>query len=81
MEEKPKYLRKVIRIDGEESEKPVEFTDCVDVDSGWIKTISEPKDFKKIVYLGECDFDGDMFAVYNHEEIQIFKGHLNSGKY
>lgn len=35
---------------------------------------------EKIVYLGKCAEDGDMFAVYNGY-IMIFKGRLNSGKY
>lgn len=35
----------------------------------------------KIVYLGHCAEDGDMFAVYHCGYIMIFKGELNSGKY
>ena len=35
----------------------------------------------KVVYLGRCDEDGDMFAVYAYGYIMVFKGHLNSGKY
>ena len=37
---------------------------------------------KKIVYLGFCRQDGDMFALYTCDEyIMIFKGELNSGCY
>jgi hypothetical protein len=32
----------------------------------------------KIVYLGNCDHDGDMFAVYTKDGyIEIFKGEIN----
>lgn len=36
---------------------------------------------KKVVYLGKCEEDGDMFALYVNGFIMIFKGRLNSGKY
>lgn len=39
------------------------------------------KHCKKVVYLGHCKQDGDMFAVYYGEFIEIWKGNLNSGKY
>lgn len=35
----------------------------------------------KVVYLGKCEEDGDMFALYTNGFIMIFKGHLNSGTY
>lgn len=35
----------------------------------------------KVVYLGKCNEDGDMFAVYHDGFIKIFRGHLNNGKY
>lgn len=76
-------MKSVIYIDKEEEtkEKPVEFTECLDMIIGWRPSLVEPKDYDRIVYLGNCAADGDMFAVYNDKYISIFKGHLNSGKY
>lgn len=46
---------------------------------------SKEKSYKQnansIMYLGKCEQDGDMFAVYLNGYIMIFKGHVNSGKY
>lgn len=75
-------MREVIRIDKkEENEKPVEFTHWLDNRDGWSKTMNVPSIFDKVVYLGDCIYDGDMFACYRGGEINIYKGHLNSGKY
>lgn len=35
----------------------------------------------RVVYLGKCQQDKDMFCLYSAGYIMIFKGHLNSGKY
>ena len=76
-------MKEVIRIEGEKSteEKPVEFTHEMNECSGWQLSPFGTEHFLKIVYLGECSVDGDMFAAYSAECISIFKGHLNSGKY
>lgn len=78
-------MRKVIRIDEQKTEnkKPVEFTHHLHDDKGWVVSfVDNPGDFKKIVYLGKCLVDGDMFACYyGSGSISIFKGHLNSGEY
>lgn len=63
------------------SEKPVEFTHRHHYIDGWIEDKSSPVYYSKIVYLGKCNTDGDMFAAYDSGSIYIFKGHLNSGKY
>lgn len=79
-----KYPNSVIRVDKEEDQqekKPVEFTHCFWGDDGWVATKIRPDKYRKIVYLGKCDIDGDMFAAYNNDNIEIFKGHLNSGRY
>ena len=80
---KPKQMKEVIRI--EEQTKPnnvpVEFTHELFGEEGWEETTLEPRDVDKVVYLGKCSVDGDMFAGYISEAICIFKGHLNSGKY
>jgi hypothetical protein len=79
-------MKEVIRI-GEvvqESEKPVKFTHYLHDEEGWIenKVLNVFTGFIKIVYLGRCCVDGDMFSTYTHTNgISIYKGHLNSGKY
>jgi hypothetical protein len=84
MEREVIYVQKL-----EQNEKPVEFTEIFDTGEGWVKTkrkpqefVKKPRDFKKIVYLGKCTVDGDMFACYTDTGcIAITKGYLNSGKY
>jgi len=47
-------------------------------------TCDTPQDSRidRIVYLGYCQKDGDMFAVYSQESYTtIYKGHLNDGTY
>ena len=80
-------MRDVIRVpectEKEPECKPIEFTHYKG-DNGWIKSSSlrsKPREFDKIVYLGKCSQDGDMFAAYDEDFISIYKGHLNSGKY
>jgi hypothetical protein len=77
-------MKEVIRI-GEvvqESVKPVEFTHYQSTTEGWCKTSVHFNALNKIVFLGKCDNDGDMFAGYwASGVIMIYKGHLNSGKY
>lgn len=76
-------MREVIRIDEskQETEKPVEFTHFLSSSNNWLTTNSIPSEFEKVVYLGSCKFDGDMFAAYVSGTIGIYKGRLNSGKY
>jgi len=72
----------VIGIDGKnKTDKPVEFTHVFNTDEGWEVTSILPAQYKKIVYLGKCEHDGDMFEAYVDDCIDIFKGHLNSGNY
>lgn len=77
-------MRKVITIpetESQENQKPVEFTHYQDRVKGWCEKAFKPTKDYKVVYLGKCDIDGDMFAVYRYESINIYKGHLNSGMY
>jgi hypothetical protein len=79
-------MKRVIMI-GEEPQKEskgVEFTHRFNDENGWGETFinSNDEDIEKIVYLGKCKKDGDMFAVYfRFKTIIIFKGHLNDGTY
>lgn len=43
--------------------------------NGWKETDATVKEYKKIIYLGRCKNDGDMFACYYHlGTIVIFRG-------
>lgn len=76
-------MKEVIRIDiPQATDNPVVFTHYLSVERGWGVTDNEPSGFERVVYLGPCTCDGDMFATYTAEgHIDIFKGHLNSGRY
>jgi hypothetical protein len=76
-------MKEVIRIPEtkeEKQDKLVEFTHILDI-NGWESTSSTPNHYERIVFLGKCVVDGDMFAAYRDGGIVIFKGYLNSGKY
>jgi len=78
-------MKQVIMIPSVEEVKPVEFTHVLLSGEGWKRVgnhYPNDKDNTKVVYLGKCGVDGDMFAVYTDKnKIIIYKGHLNSGKY
>lgn len=79
----------VIRIPGIEDnneEKPLELTHIVSssiihADTWGEFDRSDIKEYDKIVYLGHCKVDGDLFAGYSDGIIDLFRGNLNSGKY
>jgi hypothetical protein len=76
-------MRKAIII-GEEPKKEskgIEFTHYLNNSSGWNNAMDEFSDVKKVVYLGKCSVDGDMFACYAGDIISIRKGNLNDGTY
>jgi len=75
--------RRVIFIEQpQENDKPVEFTHYLSGADGWGRTKTKPSEYEKVVYLGKCEVDGDVFAgYYFNGRITIFKGHLNSGRY
>ena len=41
---------------------------------GWIPSSLNPEDFDKVIYLGNCGADGDMFACYTSDTINIYRG-------
>ncbi len=45
---------------------------------GW-RTITYLKEINRVVYLGKCSLDGDVFAVYHKGNISFAKGSLNNG--
>ena len=75
-------MKEVIKIDiPQATDRPVVFTHLLS-DEGWTDCNFQPSDYNKVVYLGKCLRDGDMFAAYtNGGHIDIYKGHLNSGRY
>jgi hypothetical protein len=79
--------KQVIRIpelsDDKTEQKGIEFTHILMGDSGWFERNDLPQTFSKIVYLGKCSVDGDLFAAYTKEwgHIIIYKGKLNNGSY
>ena len=76
-------MRKVIMIGQEprEESKGIEFTHYLSGKEGWVEANSQPEDADKIVYLGKCCIDGDMFTAYFSKSICIYKGKLNDGTY
>lgn len=74
-------MKKVIRISEQTNQKPIEFTHSLNEFNGWEETTISPNIFDKIVYLGNCSDDGDMFAAYQDGVIIIYKGYFNDGVY
>lgn len=81
-------MKSVIHIpeNNTENNEPVEFTYMlIGEKNNWLETNKvKPNMYSKIVYLGKSYALGDMFACYTSSpfaEIEIFRGHLNSGKY
>ena len=58
----------------EKRNKKTTFEQYLNGVGGWIYAVKTPEDFDKVVYLGNCDIDGDMFACYKQDVIQIYKG-------
>jgi hypothetical protein len=80
-------MREAIRINEEEGdENPIQLTHFLQsADEGWCKMKGDTSRYSKIVYLGACDgWDSwDRFACYKGggNDVYLWKGHLNSGKY
>jgi hypothetical protein len=70
----PQLLR-----DDTQPQRPIEFTYELTPSAGWTVTTAKPDRYARVVYLGECSIDGDMFAAYEGGDISIFKGHYNDG--
>lgn len=78
-------MKKAILVQGAEPpkrQKEIELTHNWSTD-GWDELSNKkvPKNCEKVVYLGNCSEDGDMFAVYQYGFILICKGRFNSGTY
>jgi hypothetical protein len=76
-------MREAIRINGNKcNENPIELTHCLQSGNGeWFEMNGDTSRYSKIVYLGTCR-GGDRFACYKGgDDVYLWKGHLNSGKY
>lgn len=68
-------MTKFISIDDtKEEKKETVFTHYLYGRGGWEKATTQPKEFTKVLYLGKCKVDGDMFAIYESDLIDIYKG-------
>jgi len=59
--------------EAKETKKETVFTHLLNSE-GFSETIVKPKSCEKVIYLGKCGLDGDMFAYYDGKYIDIFKG-------
>jgi hypothetical protein len=76
-------MREAIRINEKEVDKnPIELTHCLqNTTETWYEMKGDTSRYSKIVYLGVCDC-WDRFACYKDDNnLSLWKGHLNSGKY
>ena len=62
-------------------EKAVEFTKYLNPESGKSKPIREVSEFNDVTYLGYDKYNGGVFSVKENDNILIYFGNLNSGKY
>lgn len=47
-------------------------------ENGWRKFNHSQFPITRVVYLGNCCYDGDMFAIYYNNIISFCKGNLNN---
>jgi hypothetical protein len=69
-------MTKYINLEEKENKKIKKtiFTAYLNGIGGWMHALNTPESFDKIVYLGNCNADGDMFACYKDNTINIYKG-------
>jgi hypothetical protein len=60
-------------ITEKKEKKETVFTHEISI-NGWIKTEIKITIFRKVLYIGNCRIDGDMFAAYIDRKIIIYKG-------
>lgn len=63
---------------GKKEKGKTTFTYILNSDTGWGKVEDAPDFYDKVVYLGNCKYDGDMFACYKDNTIDICKGVVGS---
>jgi len=60
--------------DTKEVKKETVFTHEFEEKKGWTSTRATIYDYEVVKWLGKCKYDGDMFAAYDRDIIDIFKG-------
>lgn len=78
-------IHKVIYLDDRlnSEEKPIQFTHFL-IGEKWREASDKPEVYHRVIYAGKNNSNGDIFICIpeeGDEDIMIFKGHLNSGKY
>lgn len=69
-------MKKFIDVSGKakKEKKQTVFKQAM-TNAGWDKSNLNPEDYEKVLYLGRCALDGDMFAATDSDScIDIFKG-------
>jgi hypothetical protein len=69
-------MTKYINLEEKEQKehKKTIFTAYLGDNDKWKPSGLTPEYFDKVVYLGNCNVDGDMFACYIRDVINIYKG-------
>lgn len=75
-------MREVIRVQDLDGENPVELVEFL-AGGKWWSSISGTCGIDKIAFLGKDSAEPkyDLFAAYSGDNLIIYRGHLNSGKY
>ena len=69
-------MTKYISLETKEQKeiKKTVFTAYLCGGNGWTPSLLSPENFDKVVYLGNCSADDDMFACYTRDTINIYRG-------
>lgn len=62
------------KIEKAKQKKLTLFTHVLQADKSLGTTEQQPSMYEKVVYLGYCIVDGDMFAAHREGSITIYKG-------
>ena len=68
-------MTKFVNVSGEAIPRITVFTHVMRDGQEWSKSVGHfVEDYDKVVYLGICTTDGQMFAAYQKGIIEIFRG-------
>ena len=63
-----------VQEDVQKEKKETVFTHILNTGRGFEQTSVKTSDFDVVAYLGNCEVDGDFFACYREDIIEICKG-------
>lgn len=63
-----------VQNDVQKEKKETVFTHLFFGSDGFKITQEIPTSYEKVIYLGKCRLDGDLFACYQADYIEIYKG-------